>query len=295
MELRHVRSFIAVAEELNFGRAARRLGLSQPPLSKQIQALESAIGVPLFERSRNGVRLTKGGEAALREAYRLVEQAERVQQAARQAEAGEKGQLTIGYLPSAFYEVLPQLLTRFREKWPDVEVSLKEFNTAGAVQELRNGRIDAAVIRMAQTVEPLESLLLRSEQCFVALPAAHALAKSAVLRLEDLAGQTFVVPSSQAFPRYYNAILEAFVKARVRPRFHHEALSIATLLAVVASGLAVSLVPRSLQDSPTNGVAFVPLVETIPIVDMSLVWNGHAPTRLVENLIAVAKTVAELH
>ena len=295
MELRHVRSFIAVAEELNFGRAARRLGMSQPPLSKQIQALESAIGVTLFERSKSGVRLTKGGEAALREAYRLVEQADRVQQAARQAEAGESGQLTIGYLPSAFYEVLPQLLARYREKWPEVEVSLKEFNTTGAVQELRNGRIDAAVIRIAQSVEPLQSMLLRSERCFVALPGAHPLAKSALLRLEDLAGQTFVVPSSQAFPRYYNAILEAFVKAKVRPRFRHEALSIATLLSVVASGIAVSLVPRSLQDSATNGVAFVPLVETIPIVDMSLVWNGNAPTRLVENLIAVAKTVAEPH
>ena len=151
------------------------------------------------------------------------------------------------------------------------------------------------MIRIAQSAEPLQAMLLRSERCFVALPSTHPLAKSALLRLEDLAGQTFVVPSSHAFPRYYNAILEAFVKAKVRPRFHHEALSIATLLSVVASGIAVSLVPRSLQDSPTNGVAFVPLMETIPIVDMSLVWNGNAPTRLVENLIATAKTVAEPH
>jgi len=293
MELRHVRSFIAAAEELNFGRAARRLGLSQPPLSKQIQALESAIGVALFERSKSGVRLTKAGEAALREAYRLVEQADRVQQAARQAEAGESGQMTIGYLLTAFYEILPQLLTSFREKWPDVEVSLKEFNTQGAVQELRNGRIDAAVIRIAQGVEPLQSMLLRSERCFAALPSGHPLAKSTLLRLEDLAGETLVVPSSHAFPRYYNAILEAFANAKVRPRFRHEALSIASLLAVVASGIAISLVPRSLQDSPTHGVTFVPLVETVPIVDMSLVWNGNSPTRLVENLVAVAKTIAD--
>jgi len=293
MELRHVRSFIAVAEELSFGRAARRLGVSQPPLSKQIQALESSIGAVLFERSRSGVRLTKGGEAALREAYKLIEQADLIQQAARQAEAGERGQMTLGYLPSAFYEVLPKLLTSFHERWPDVEISLKEFNTPGAVQELRNGRIDAAVIRMAQPVDTLQSLLLRSERCFVALPNTHPLAGAAQLRLEELDGQTIVVPSSRVFPRYYNAILEAFVKAKVRPRFRHEALSIASLLTVVASGIAISLVPRSLQDSPTHGVAFVPLIETIPIVDMSLVWNRNAPTRLVENLVAVAKTIAE--
>lgn len=291
MELRHVRAFIAVAEELNFGRAARRLGMSQPPLSKQIQALEGDLGVALFERGKSGVRLTKGGEAALKEAYRLVEQTDRLQQAARRAEAGESGHLTIGYLPSALYEILPRLLERFRLERPDVEISLKEFNTAGAVQELRNGRIDAAVIRMARSVEPLHSMLLRTERCFVALPADHALARSNLIRLEDLGGETFVVPSSPAFPRYYNAILEAFEKAKVRPRFTHEALSIATLLAVVASGIAVSLVPRSLQDSPTPGVAFVPLAETIPIVDMSLVWNGNSPSRLVERLIAVARAV----
>lgn len=293
MELRHVRSFIAVAEELNFGRAARRLGLSQPPLSKQIQALESGLGVALFERDRRGVRLTKGGEAALQEAYRLIEQSERVQQAARRAEAGESGHLAIGFLPSAFYEILPRLLHGFRKAYPDVEVSLKEFNTAGAVQELKSGRIDAAVIRMAQGVEPLQSMLLRTEHCFVALPSGHALAGSSLLRLADLSGETLVVPSGQVFPRYYNAILEAFEKAKVRPQFAHEALSIATLLAVVASGLAVSLVPRSLQDSATAGVAFVPLVETIPIVDMRLVWNGNSPSRLVEHLIGVAKAVVE--
>lgn len=293
MELRHVRAFIAVADELNFGRAARRLGLSQPPLSKQIQALEGTLGVALFERDKRGVRLTKGGEAALHEAYRLIEQCDRLQQAARRAEAGESGHLTIGYLPSAFYEVLPRLLERFRAECPEVDVSLKEFSTAGAVQELRSGRLDVAVIRMAQGVEPLQSLLLRTERCFVALPSGHPLAGQSVLRLEDLAQEALVVPSSHVFPRYFNAILEAFEKARVRPRFHHEALSIASLLAVVASGIASSLVPRSLQDSPTPGVAFVALAETIPIVDMSLVWNGDAPSRLLERFIAVAKDVAE--
>ncbi|MEZ5764049.1 MAG: LysR substrate-binding domain-containing protein [Xanthobacteraceae bacterium] len=291
MELRHVRSFIAVAEELNFGRAARRLGLSQPPLSKQIQALEAELGVSLFERAKSGIRLTKAGDGALREAYRLIEQADRLQQAARRAEAGESGQMTIGYLPSAFYEIMPRLLAGFRSQWPDVEVTLKEFSTAGAAQELRNGRIDAAVIRMAQGVEPLQSIILRSERCFVAIPARHTLAKSALIRLEDLEGETLVVPSSQTFPRYYNAILEAFVKANVRPRFAHEALSIASLLAVVGSGIAISLVPRSIQDSLVQGVAFVPLAETIPIVDMRLVWNGNKPSRLVENLIAVAKAL----
>ncbi|ETR77547.1 LysR family transcriptional regulator [Afipia sp. P52-10] len=127
--MRHVRSFIAVAEE---GRAARGLGLSQPPLSKQIQALEAALGVVLFERDKRGVRLTKGGEAALPEAYRLIEQCDRLQQAARRAEAGENRPSHRG-LPSAFYEILLRLLDRSRMRCPDIRISLKEFDTAGAV------------------------------------------------------------------------------------------------------------------------------------------------------------------
>ena len=294
MELRHVNSFIAVAEELNFSRAARRLGLSQPPLSRQIQALEHTLGVALFERGKGRVRLTKCGEAALNEAYRLIEQSERMQHAARRAAPPEGARLTIGYLPSAFSSSLTHLLERFRANHSEVEVSLTELDVADAIQLLRNYLIDAAVIRIAERTEPLRSLPLCPERCCVALPDSHPLAGEDVLRLADIGREILVVPSRRVRPGYFNAILVAFEKAGIRPRFAHEALTISSLLAVVASGIAISLIPRSLHDAPVPGVTFVPLAEVVRIVEMSVVWNGNSPSQLVNDFVDAAQTLVKV-
>ncbi len=292
IELSDIRAFIAVAEEMHFGRAALRLGVSQPPLSRRIMILERALGVPLFVRDRTGIRLTKSGQAALREAYRLMEQSNRLQQSARSAEAGESCVLTVGYLPSAFHDILPALLTEFYRRRPDVDVVLKEFRTTEALKELRNGRIDVAFLRTSQNVEPLQSLLLRTERCVVALPIGHALENNDNVRISDLAFESLVVPSSREFPHYFNSVMEGFRNCHTRPRLVHEAMSIASLLEVVASRVAVSLVPASLQDSKHPEIVFRQLVEVIPIVDLSVAWSGTSCSPAVNEFIDIARTLS---
>ena len=273
-DLRQIRSFIAVAEELHFGRAARRLGISQPPLSKQIQMLEHALGAALFERGKRGVRLTKAGDAALAEAYRLLEQMGRLQQAVADANAAMSRRLTIAYLPSAFFGTLPALLDQFRAEQPSVEIALKECVGIDAIRELQSGTIDLALIRGHELAAPLETLPLRYERCGVVLPSMHRLARLDRIRLIDLAQEIFVMPSRRTLPRYFGVIAEAFEKVGVRPQFVHEAMSIASQIAVVGSGLAVSIVPQAAERSLPAGVSFVPLQEDILIRDLVLVWNG---------------------
>lgn len=292
MELRHVRSFIAVAEELNFGRAARRLGLSQPPLSKQIQALEASLGVVLFDRTSTGVRLTKGGEAALREAYLLVERSEHLRQAARRADSGIGGSLVVAFQPSALYEVLLRVMQIFRGRCAEAEILMMEFETAEAIQELRSGRADVAVIRTTQVFDPLRSFLVSEDQYVVALPKGHRLSGVPLLHLKDIEGEPLVVLARRSQPRSFNAILEAFERAGIRPNLKHEALSFASITTLVASGEALGFVPSSLPNPLAQGIVLVPVAEDISFVGLSLVWNADVPSRLVDHFVASASSFA---
>jgi DNA-binding transcriptional LysR family regulator len=293
MDLRHVRYFVAIAEELHYGRAAERLGISQPPLSQQIQALERELGTELFRRSKRSVSLTKAGEALLPEAYRLLDQAARVKSLAKRAEAGEIGRLFLGCVASACFEILPPILGRFARANPEIGVTVREFDTADAIPALAEGRLDLGLVRIDAVAAPLRILPLRRDRFVIALPVAHRLAGQRRVALDDLRDEPFVMFARRVSPRFFDSIIAAFIRAGFSPDLTHETSSIQSQVAFVACGLGVALVPSTTRRMRLPGVVYRDLRETIPLTDIALVWNGETASTLVTRMVDVVRATAE--
>lgn len=288
MELRHVKYFVVVAEELHFGHAAKRLGISQPPLSQQIQALEREVGARLFERTKHEVRLTRAGHAMLAEAYRLLEQTERVRSAARQADAGLVARLNVGCVSSAIYDILPPILDRLHTEHPEIGLSLREYDTAAAVVALLQGRLDVGFLRLDKVDAPLKLRPVRHD-CFVAaLPARHRLARRRRISLRNLAGEPLVINSRQVSPRPYDRIIAACHKAGFNPNLAYESASVQSQIGFVACGLGIALVSRLIQRWRIPGVVYRELDKPIRATDVSLVWNASARSQPVELFLQTA-------
>lgn len=256
MELRHLRYFVAVAEELHFGRAARRLHVSQPPLSQQIKALEEELGVALLLRTRRHVEMTDAGRAFLAEARATLEQAARAQRAARDFGRGARGQLTIGFVTSASYSILPAAIRQFRRQWPGIDVSMREMIPSAQLDALARREIDVGLLRppVNEAHVAVESIL--EEPLVAALPKASPLADKRGLALRDLAEQPFVLFPRRHGPGLHDVIMDACQEAGFAPRVAHEPNEMQAVLACVASGLGVSLVPASLSGFHRGDVAY---------------------------------------
>jgi DNA-binding transcriptional LysR family regulator len=259
MELRHLRYFVAVAEEGHVTRAAARLGIQQPPLSQQIRALETELQVQLFRRKPRGVELTPAGEALLAEARIVLNGAEHAITAARRAARGEAGRLGLGFTSSAsFHPLVPRLIREFREASPLVSLTLEEAGTAELVDGLRAGRIDAAFVR--SPIGPAADLTVRSvleEEMVAVLPAGHRLATAATqLPLIALESETFILYRRPLGPGLYDAIIAACQRAGYSPRIGQEAPRMLATLSLVAAGLGVTLIPASMQRIGMEGVAY---------------------------------------
>ena len=262
MELRHLRYFIAVAEEGHVTRAAERLGMQQPPLSQQIQALERELAVQLFRRKPRGVELTDAGHALLDDARAILAHVDHAFATTRRTARGEQGRITIGFTSSApFHPFVPRVIRAFREAYPLVALSLDESGTTELIDNLRNERVDAAFIRtpvadpMGITVNPL-----LEEAMLVALPATHAFATSDTeLPLAALAAETFIVYRRPSGPGLYDAIFAACHAAGFSPIVGQEAPRIVSTLNLVAAGLGIAVVPASLARMQMDGVIYRPL------------------------------------
>jgi len=276
MELRLVRSFVAVAEELSFSRAATRLGLSQPPLTRQIQSLEADLGQQLFRRGSRGVELTSAGEVILSEAYRLLEQSRRFVETARLATARARP-LRLACSASALTDVVPILIPAYRMLRPMASLEITECNRALVVNDVADGQLDVALVRIAAVPDTLSMMPLVNEKIFVALPSHHDLAKSDTLSLDRLLDLDLAVPSGRALPGYHMALEIAFLAAGCHLHYLHQCETISSLLNLVASGLASAVVPRKLPLTTVEGVAFVPLKDTVRLPRLALVW---APARV---------------
>jgi DNA-binding transcriptional LysR family regulator len=263
MELRHLRYFIAVAEEGHITRAAGRLGIQQPPLSQQIRALETELDVQLFRRRPRGVELTQAGEALLTEARAVLDRADHAASAARRAARGESGRLGLGFTSSAsFHPLVPRIIREFRAASPLVSLTLDEAGTAELVEGLRAERIDAAFIR--SPIGPAADLTVHSlleEEMVVALPAGHRLAARAKTRLPlaGLESESFILYRRPLGPGLYDAIIAACQRAGFSPRIGQEAPRMLATLSLVAAGLGVTLIPASMQRIGVEGVAYRPL------------------------------------
>jgi DNA-binding transcriptional LysR family regulator len=259
MELRHLRYFIAVAEEGHITRAAERLGMQQPPLSQQIRALERELDVQLFRRKPRGVELTDAGSAFLERARAILDQVDRAFATARRTARGEQGRVVVGFTGSApFHPFVPRVIRAFREMHPLVSLVLEESGSSELVQGLHNEDIDAAFIRspVADVVGLVVKPLLE-EDMLVALPAAHSLAREATaLPLSALANETFILYKRPGGPGLYDTIITACRGAGFSPRVGQEAPRIISTLNLVAAGLGVSIVPASLRRLQMDGVVY---------------------------------------
>jgi DNA-binding transcriptional LysR family regulator len=262
MELRHLRYFIAVAEEKHITRAAERLGMQQPPLSQQIRALERELDVQLFRRKPRGVELTDAGSALLIDARAILASIDHAFATTRRTARGEQGRISVGFTSSTpFHPFVPRIIRNYREAFPLVSLTLEEGGTMELVEHLRNERIDTAFIRTPlANQEGLVVNLLFQEAMTIAMPQEHILSRrrdgAEALPLQALAGETFIVYRRHAGPGLYDAILSACNKAGFSPRIGQEAPRIVSTLNLVAAGLGISIVPESLQRMHMDGVTF---------------------------------------
>ncbi len=256
MEPRLLRSFVAVAEELHFGRAAARLHMTQPPLSMQIKRLEDQLGVRLFERDRRHVALTEAGGFLLARARQLLDEAERSCAEAARIARGEAGTLTIGYTPTATYEVLPPLLHALRKRAPEVRLSLVELRSALQVEALRTGRIEIGFACGPIEDEAIAEHVLARERFVAVLPEHHPLAKRKKLRTRELDGEPFVLVRPDVEPAWAHACSRALARAGVRVDVAQETDTKIAMLGLVAAGAGISLVSASMMRLARDGVAF---------------------------------------
>ncbi len=269
MELRHLRYFVAVAEEGHVTRAAERLGIQQPPLSQQIRALEAELNVQLFRRKPRGVELTQAGQALYAEAQAILRQVEHAVIATRRTARGEAGRIGLGFTSSAsFHPFVPQAIRAYREAHPLVALSLEESGTAELVEALLAERIDAAFVRSpigGGVGGPAAGIAVHSvleEAMFVALPCGHRLAApldATPLELPELAGETFILYRRPVGPGLHDAIIAACDRAGFSPEIGQETPRMLSTLSLVAAGLGVSLVPASMRRLQADGVAYRPL------------------------------------
>jgi DNA-binding transcriptional LysR family regulator len=289
MELRHLRYFMAVAEEGHFGRAARRLGLAQPPLSRQIQALEAEIGFELFDRSRRRVELTAGGEVLLRHARDVLEALELGVREARRAASGEIGRIVVGYPSSLAYSGLTELLRAFRDRSPGVEIALREMPPQSQLDALRARHIDVGFVRAPLDDPALSAELVRREPLIVALPADHPLAARKRIALSQLAGEPFVCFPRSRGPAFFDHIMRLCHDAGFTPRIAQEAPQL-DIISLVAAGFGVAIMPASLRELRRDGLALRPIVGS-PRADLLVAWRSDDRSPALRDFIELVRQI----
>jgi DNA-binding transcriptional LysR family regulator len=284
--IRHLWLFLAVAQEGHFGRAAKRLNMSQPPLTEQIQVLEQALKVKLFDRSRSGTRLTPIGAAILPAVLKFAEQLERLEFAVQEAIAGHSGLLTIGAITSAMVDVLPPLVARLKSEYPELTISVREIDSVEAVPALLAGDVDLAFARLEGDLgESIESFPLKQDRLVVAMPAEHPLAGAARVRLSALSNESFVMFPRQVSPVYFDSLIAACRENGFSPRILHHVRSVASQVAFVACGQGIALVPESLRSLAPENVVFRPLKENVNVVTIAVAWSTRRESPLVASVI----------
>jgi DNA-binding transcriptional LysR family regulator len=293
MELRHLHYFIAVAEELHFSRAAERLCISQPPLSQQIRGLEDELGVKLFERTKRQVHLTEAGKVFLERSYLVLAQLEQAIAVTQQIGRGEVGRLAIGFVGSATYTVLPDILSVFREQFPAVELRLHELTTQEQIQALHHKQVDVGIVRSAIIEPGLSMECVLQESIILALPETHPLSAQTKVSLSTLADESFILFPAKMGPIFYEQIIDICQQAGFSPKVAQEAVQMQTIIGLVAAGLGIALVPASLQNFHRSGVIYRPLQEQTPKTGLYLTWRQHDSSPAVRAFLGLARKMTQ--
>lgn len=285
MELRQARAFVTTADEGHVGRAAARLHVTQPTLSRQIAALERSLGVPLFDRTRRQLALTPAGEVFLAGARELVRRADELAAAAQRAHRGELGVLRVGFVQSATFDALPRLLGDFRTAVPDVRVEVQAMTTLDQLDALADDRIDAGLLRPPVNAPNLRLRTVSHDALCAALPGGHPLARRRRVSLSDLADEDFVFYERDAGPAVHDTIVGFCRAVGFSPRIVQEAIDVQTIVALVAARLGVSLLIAPTPHTDEAAVVYRPLTDRLPTWEMALAWSVHNHSPVLARLL----------
>jgi DNA-binding transcriptional LysR family regulator len=293
MDLRHLRYFVAVAEQRHFTRAAERLGIKQPPLSLQIKQLEQELGTPLFRRLTRGVELTEPGTLLLDEARKILEQVERTKANVRSRARGETGHIRVGFMGATYFQPrVPGLVQTYRKRYPSVVLSPVQGNTPDLVEALQNGSVDVAFVRAplenrhAITVHPFVEETMR-----IVLPSNHPQARKRFVSLATFAQETIILPPRASSPALYDSIVASCQGAGFNPMLRHEdpLMGIASIVYLVAAGFGISIVPRSFEHIRTDGIVYVPIKGEAPRAAIGLAVRKDNRSAVIRNFVALAR------
>ncbi|VUS80571.1 LysR family transcriptional regulator [Klebsiella huaxiensis] len=294
IELRHLRYFIAVAEELHFGHAAARLNISQPPLSQQIQILEQQIGARLFARTNRSVSLTEAGRQFLADSRQILTQVDEAAARAARLHHGETGELRIGFTSSApFIKAVSDTLSTFRRSYPDVHIQTRETNTREQIVPLNEGTLDLGLMRNTQLPDTLAWERVLREPLLAMVPRDHPLANQPSVSLRELAREPFVFFDPHVGTGLYDDILGLMRRYGLTPVITQEVGEAMTIIGLVAAGLGVSILPASFRRVQLSEMRWLPIEEQDAVSEMWLVWSKHheqgqAAQRFRESLLASA-------
>jgi DNA-binding transcriptional LysR family regulator len=292
MELRQIRYFLAVAEELHFTRAADKLHVAQPALSQQIRQLEEEIGAKLLERSNRRVVLTPAGEIFRTRSLVALDQISRAGAEAGQVGRGEAGTVSIGFVSSAVWGVLPALLRRLRQSAPLASIELRELEPSEQLRDIRQQHLDVGMLHASLNDPELSSIVIARDQLIAALPEKHEAGSQECVDLKTLSGETFIVPKSHASVGFRELVLAACAAAGFSPARMQSTRLLQTAVALVAGGVGVALVPESFRENlQIRGVVYRSLNEKTPVAELVAVWRTDNQDPLLLKVEAELKAV----
>ena len=284
MELRQIRSFLSIAETLHFGRTAELIHLSQPALSLQIRALEEEVGVRLFERNRRKTTLTAAGFVFRDDVAVALSQLEQAIRRARLAAGGKLGLLRIGFVSTAGIEIVPDIVRQFKKSNPDVEFSLRNIFTANQAQMLESGSLDLGFLRMPVGEHAaLDVVTVHREPFVLVVPSSHKLAKKKRVRLREVAGEDFVMYERAFAPGFHDSIYGIFRDAGIAPTVSQTAIEIPMLIALVASGMGITILPASAARHSSAAVVACSIIDRIPMSEIGIAVSKGIRPSVVEN------------
>jgi DNA-binding transcriptional LysR family regulator len=275
-----------------FGRAATRLSIVQPSLSQQIRQLEDELGFPLLYRTKRSVELTDAGKVFLAEAQHVLAQVREAKRTAQRAYRGEVGRLVVGYISSGTYDLLPMMLRVYRERFPDVEVALRELTTQEQLRALEREYIQVGLLRLPISAPMVNVEVVRREPIVCVLPEQHALAMRERIAVSLLAEEPFVLQSSQRGGGYYAQLMKLCLASGFSPNVIQEVTEMHTIVSLVAAGMGVSLVPLSAQNIRSQGVVYRELEGTATLTEMAVAWPRASRSAIVQNFLTVARETA---
>ncbi len=292
MELKDLHCFLALADELNFTRAAARVHMAQPPFSQRIKRLEESIGTPLFERSNKWVRPTQAGAALEPLALQILNATRSAIETTRHVGHGVAGQVSLGAIYSSVYRAVPDLIREVAARYPRIELNVEEMPVEQQLAAIRSGQIDGGILRLTRREKDIETALLYQEHCVAALNTAHPLAKKSKVTMKELARETLIAFEHAFSPEYDSMVSSAFAARKLSPYDVRCVRSMHMMLGLVGAGVGVAIVPSTLAQIQVERVTYVAIQEALPKQEIRLAWLANSPPPAVLRLAEIARAMS---